>query len=230
MSFEDEPYFQSALEHLRETVKTPPTSHNVINGLQASRIDSVLDVGCGVGEALYGLALGHGAFGIGIDVSVLGPRIAREFYTTHLPTARIAFMRGKGEALPFPAESFDVVNCALALPYMHNATAFSEVARVLRPGGVYLVKIHHARYYTEMIRNGVTSLDGWSVVHGARVLVTGLLYHLIRRQPRMKFLNETFQTEWLLRRELARHGLVLEGTQSWTNPRTPAYVFRKQSH
>jgi SAM-dependent methyltransferase len=229
MSFEDEQYFRGALENLRDAVKTRATIHDVLNGLPVSRVESVLDVGCGVGQALYPLAVGQGAVGVGIDVSVLGPRLARDFYTTHLPDARVTFIRGKGESLPFPAESFDVVNCGLALPYMHNATAFAEVARVLRSGGIYLLKIHHARYYTDMVRRGVASLDVLSIFHGTRVLVAGMLYHLTRRQLRLKFLEETFQTEWLLRRELARHGLVLDRAQSRTNPSTPAYVICKRS-
>ena len=63
----------------------------------------------------------------------------------------------------------------------------------------------------------------------ARVRVAaGTLYHLTGRQPRARFLNESFQTRRLLRRELARHGLSIEREQTNTNPHTPAFVIFKR--
>ena len=42
------------------------------------------------------------------------------------------------EALPFPAASFDLVFSNLTLQWCDPATAFAEVRRVLRPGGLFL--------------------------------------------------------------------------------------------
>jgi ubiquinone/menaquinone biosynthesis C-methylase UbiE len=116
---------------------------DILDGVVIARVERVLDVGCGAGQALFPLAVSEGAFGVGVDISEMGLRLAREFYATHLPHAKITFLRAKAESLPFPAQSFDVVNCGLALPYMNNARAFAEIARVLRPGGIFLLKIHH---------------------------------------------------------------------------------------
>ncbi len=132
-----------------------------------------------------------------------------------------------GRSLPFAPDSFDLVNCRLALPYMRNARAIAKVARVLRPGGLFLLKIHHARYYLRELWQGLSAGDPLSVVHGARVLAAGTLYHLVRRQLRVRLLNESYQTRWLLRRELAKHGMVIEREQIKTNPLTPAFVIRK---
>jgi ubiquinone/menaquinone biosynthesis C-methylase UbiE len=154
-------------------------------------------------------------------------RIGRQFYATYRPEAHVVFIRARAESLPFASESFDVVNCSLALPYTRNALAMREVARVLRPGGLFLLKIHHARYYLRELWQGLLTLDLLRAIHGGRVLAAGTIYHLVRRQPRSKFLNESYQTRWLLRRESAKQELILEREQNNTNPLTPAFVLRK---
>jgi hypothetical protein len=40
-------------------------------------------------------------------------------------------------------------------------------------------------------------------------------------------MNETFQTRWLLRRELAKHGLVIDREQVNADQWTPAFVIYK---
>jgi ubiquinone/menaquinone biosynthesis C-methylase UbiE len=154
--------------------------------------------------------------------------MGQEFYATHLPEARVAFVRAGAELLPFGSNSFDVVACGLALPYMRNARAVAEVARVLRRGGIFLLKIHHARFYLRQLWRGLITGDPVAVIHSGRVLAAGTLYHLVRRQPWMRFLNESYQTKWLLQRELAKHGLVIEREQMKTNRLTPAFVIRKE--
>lgn len=111
---------------------------------------------------------------------------------------------------------------------MDNAHAIAEVARVLLPGGVFLLKILHARNYLRELWQAVREGNLLSVIHGSRVLVAGTLYHFVRRQPRSRFLNESYQTRWLLRSDLAKHGLFIERERTNTNPLTPAFVIRKQ--
>lgn len=225
---EDDQYYQATRENLLRALSDPTSVRDVLSNIAMLKVERVLDVGCGIGQALFPLAVRNGAFGVGVDVSDLGLRMGREFYATHLPDARVAFVRAGAEALPFAPDSFDVVNCGLALPYMDNARAFAEVARVLRPGGIFLLKIHHARYYLRELWAGLAARNLSSVIHGGRVLTAGTLYHIAQRQPRIRLLNEAYQTRWLLRRELAKHGLVLEREQSKTNPLTPAFVICKK--
>lgn len=187
----------------------------------------MLDVGCGVGQALYPLAVSRGALGVGVDISDAALRTAREVYGSRLPGANVTFAKAAAESLPFADASFDVVNCGLALPYTDNERAISEAARVLRPGGMFLLKIHHARYYVSMLLRGLAKLELSPVVYGGRVLAAGALYHLTGRQPRARLLNESFQTRRLLRRELSKHGLSLEREHVNTNPLTPYFVISK---
>jgi SAM-dependent methyltransferase len=224
---DDVGYYLHAKENLRRACADPALLRSTLEDLGTLRIERVLDVGCGIGQALFPLAVLNGALGVGVDVSMLGLRTGRDFFAEQMPDARITFVRAAGESLPFPGDSFDLVNCGLALPYMRNARAIAEIARVLRPGGIFLLKIHHARYYLNRLWHGLTTGSPLAAIHGGRTLIAGTVYHIVGRQPRSKLLNESYQTRWLLQRELARHALVIEREQSRTNPLTPAFVIRK---
>src|SRR5262249_40313564 len=198
--------------------------NEVVAGLEVTR---VLDVACGVGQALLPLAVGNGAFGVGVDLSEMACRMGSESFATHLTEAPTAFVRGQAESLPFAADSFDVVNCALSLPYTNNRKALAEMSRVLRPGGLLILRIHHALYYTWMLQRGLTSMDIHPVVHATRVLVAGTIYHLSRRQCRVRWLRETFQTRWLLRRDLEMAGLYIEYELAGSHPQSPTFAISK---
>ena len=222
------PYFHATRDELLLTFEDPSRVRAVADLVAPPfKVERVLDVGCGVGQALFPLAVSRDALGVGVDISDAALRMGREVYETHLPGAKIAFAKSAAESLPFADASFDVVNCGLALPYTDNARVIAEVARVLRPGGMFLLKIHHARYYLDLLRRGLARLEVSSVIYGGRVLAAGTLYHLTGRQPRVRFLNESFQTRRLLRRELSKHGLSIEREHVNTNPLTPHFVISK---
>jgi len=197
---------------------------DAVAGVEVSR---VLDVACGVGQALLPLAVGHGAFGVGVDSSAMACRMGSESFGTHLPEASTAFVRGQAESLPFAAASFDVVNCALSLPYTNNQKALAEMSRVLRPGGLLILRIHHALYYTSMLEGGLKSIDLHPIVHAAKVLVAGTIYHLSGRQCRVRWLRETFQTRWLLRQDLAMAGLYIDYELAGSHPQSPTFAISK---
>ena len=225
---DDDQYFKTTREHFLRTLEDPTDSKVLFETVASLKVERVLDVGCGIGQALFPLAVRTGATGVGIDLSLIGCRMACEFYADHLPAARVFFVRSGAESIPFASDSFDVVNCRLALPYTDNARAIAEIARVLRPGGLFLLKIHHLRYYLHEFWQGLISRDPLSIIHAGRVLVAGTIYHLFRRQPRVRLLNETFQTKWLLRSELAKHVLIIDREQPNSNPLTPDYVIHKK--
>jgi ubiquinone/menaquinone biosynthesis C-methylase UbiE len=223
-------YFEITRDAFALTLEDPASVSGTAELASEFKGGRVLDVGCGVGQALFPLAVLNDATGVGVDLSHAACRTGREFYAERLPSARVTFVRAACEALPFESGAFDLVNCALALPYMDNRRALGEMARVLKGGGLLLLRIHHARFYAGELLRAARSLDTSMSFYFARVLFTGAVYHLFRRQPpRVRFLDETFQTEWLLRRELARHGLRIERRQPGSNPRTPTYVIRKRA-
>ena len=197
-------------------------SIEAVAGVQVVR---VLDIGCGAGQEL--LPFATSAFCVGVDLSTEVGVAGRELFRGVGLNSKVSFTRAVAEALPFHSSSFDLVICRLALPYTDNARALSEMGRVLSPKGVLLLKIHHARFYCQEFWSGISTRDLRSMVHAGRVLAAGLVYHLTGRQIRTRLLSaETFQTEWLLRRELERQGLEIEHRMPSSNPATPFFLIR----
>lgn len=101
----------------------------------------VLDLGCGTGRLLDRLASEFPSLrGTGVDFSEEMIRQARlSKRDRHRP--RLIFVQGNAEALPFADEQFNAVfNTISFLHYRNPEQVFSEVSRVLQPGGqFYLV-------------------------------------------------------------------------------------------
>jgi SAM-dependent methyltransferase len=93
----------------------------------------VLDVGCGTGHHAAFLADHFGCRIAGVDPSERMLEHAR----TKLPDAELR--RGVAEALPFADESFDAVVTMIAVHHFDRPRAFTEIRRVLVPGGRYLL-------------------------------------------------------------------------------------------
>ena len=169
-SSEDAAYLFAMKRDLEMQINNPSRARffaDVVAGVDVRR---VLDVGCGVGQALLPLAVGNGAVGVGVDVSEIACRMGRDSFADHLPRAQTAFVRSQAESLPFPAATFDVVNCALALPYTKNRQALHEMSRVLRRGGLLILRLHHALFYIAMFWRGLDEaaqriLDGAEIAH-----------------------------------------------------------------
>jgi ubiquinone/menaquinone biosynthesis C-methylase UbiE len=95
----------------------------------------ILDAGCGTGGMLTPLAT-LGAV-IGLDASEDAMRWARLRAGTSLVRATVT-------ALPFRSECFDLVTSFDVLYHMNvydDGVALAEIARVLRPGGSFLVRV-----------------------------------------------------------------------------------------
>lgn len=100
---------------------------------------NVLDLGCGTGRLLNRLASQFPQLrGTGIDLSSEMLRQARQS-NRHRP--RLIYVQGNAASLPFADGQFDAVfNTISFLHYLQPEQVFSEVSRVLRPGGhFYLV-------------------------------------------------------------------------------------------
>jgi len=111
----------------------------------------LLDVGCGDGSLVRALTReGARVAGLEINAEALAPARAER------PEGDEDYVEGRGEALPFPAASFDAViffNSLHHVPATHHRAALAEAARVLRPGGaVWVVEPIAAGKYFELAR------------------------------------------------------------------------------
>jgi ubiquinone/menaquinone biosynthesis C-methylase UbiE len=96
----------------------------------------VLEVSCGHGGgASYLMRTLHPTSYTGLDMNPVGIEFCRRRH--NLPG--LDFVHGNAESLPFPDQSFDaVINVEAAINYQNVPRFFTEVERVLCPGGYFL--------------------------------------------------------------------------------------------
>lgn len=137
------PLFAAAydsLTALAEATTFAPHRRYVTNGLEGR----VLDLGAGTGALVPYLVAARDearARGADLEVHMLDPdHHMRERARERARAAGLdaTVVAGRGESLPYPADSFDAVVSALVgctIPDLE--AALDEVARVLRPGGEF---------------------------------------------------------------------------------------------
>ena len=142
------------------------------SGIDARRIHSVLDIGCGTGRALMGWHCDDPSRRIkGVDINAGLIRWSRD----HLP--------GEWEVcdvlppLPDGDAEFDLIQLISVfthLPLEHQRLWVEELRRLLRPGGALFITLHGAIYarvfgqtgeYSEVPRGAVGSND-YATFHG----------------------------------------------------------------
>ena len=120
---------------------------------------ALLDLGCGsalVADRLQDLSFTY----IGFDFG--GPHIAyaQKKYAGYDGTLHAAFARGDGALLPFSSESFDVVVMSEVIEHLlRPELAVWEIARVLKPGGVFVMTTNNASEVP--LRSPLSHLFAW---------------------------------------------------------------------
>jgi SAM-dependent methyltransferase len=114
----------------------------LLRWLEVPEGSPVLDIGCGTGETLVRLA-SRGAFGIGVDVSLVGLRRARDRARWCRFHRRTGYVNADvGVVLPFADATFDTVVIESVLAVLNpdeRRRVLAEIRRVLRPHGRALI-------------------------------------------------------------------------------------------
>lgn len=158
-----------------------------------------LDLGCGPGALSLALAerAAPGASITGLDLSEDQVACAREQADGHACT--LEFHTGSMDELPYPDSHFDLVMTSMALhetPPPVRRAAIAQAARVLRPGGRFLL-VDWSRprlglwgvIWFPMVCWGEKNRDNWNNVYPALCATQGLdlaqdsyINSMVRRQ------------------------------------------------
>lgn len=149
---------------------------------------SILDVGCGTGRLLRTARTRwpHAQL-IGVDPAEGMVEVARQL------APEIPFHVGSAEALPLPDASVEVVCSTLSFHHWGDqAAGLREVARVLRPGGRFLLAdfalpawlsrlMHHARFHSRAQLRTLFTETGLQVLTQQPVLARFVLVTVATR-------------------------------------------------
>lgn len=129
---------ENSFLNILETGIQPLRSSYVRTCLDQYKLESpvCLDVGCGGGIITEDLAkISDQVFGVDISGSSLNTaRLHAE-----QNELKINYQKAYAENLPFESDSFDLVTCCDVLEHVDDVDkAISEIARVLKPGGVFV--------------------------------------------------------------------------------------------
>lgn len=113
---------------------------------------SVLEIGVGAGSDFIQW-LYHSDHATGIDLTEAGIALTRERLTLEgIPEESYTLRAADAEALPFDDGTFDIVYSWGVLHHTPNtARAYSEVMRVLKPGGVARMMVYHVPSWTGLM-------------------------------------------------------------------------------
>ena len=124
--------------------------------------EDVLDIGCGAGMDTLVAAqmVGAGGTVTGIDMTPAMVAKARAS-VAEIGLANVTIVEGSAEDLPFPDASFDVVISNGVIDLIPDKDAvFSEIARVLRPGG--RIQVADVTIQRPVAEEGRRNIDLWT--------------------------------------------------------------------
>lgn len=166
----------SDYHRLELSIATDPDDPRRVVPLLEKRHRRILDIGCGAGQTLIGSNLPADVLAVGLDVDHSALALGKQI------NAPIHFVSGRGEALPFASESFDLVTCRVSLPYMHVSGALSEMARVTAVGGNLWLVLHPFSMTAKELGTNLAHFQVKASLYRFWVLMNGLALNTVGRQ------------------------------------------------
>jgi fatty-acid O-methyltransferase len=181
----------------------------------------VLEVGCGRGGGASYLtrALGPESY-IGLDLNAAGIDFCRRRH--QLPG--LAFVHGNAENIPLPPESVDaVINIESSHCYAHFDRFLGEVARVLRPGGMFLYADFRLQFECHRWEEMLAGAQGLQTMSG-RDINAEVLRGMELNSAQMEVVMESMVPGFL--RRAARKGTPVRGSAIHQNLKSGRQSYR----
>jgi ubiquinone/menaquinone biosynthesis C-methylase UbiE len=140
-------YSKCAIEYATDDTLVPVTAELLDRALAGAT--RVLDIGCGRGDTLRRNASAF-SWGVGIDDDMSRINLAQRALLAER-IGNIALVRAAARALPFAADSFDIVFSERG-PLAYCDETLAEALRVLRPGGAIFIETIGERNHIEVRR------------------------------------------------------------------------------
>ena len=116
---------------------------------------AVLDVGCGTGELLKRLSIGHEIKGNGIDAE------EKMLAEAKRKCPQMDFQIARCDKIPFDDRTFDAAISCLSYHHFDNREGFAkEAGRILKPDGVLYIADVFFPWLIRKAANGIFSLAG----------------------------------------------------------------------
>lgn len=107
--------------------------------IKKSGFDCSLDVGCGGGANVHRLLeISNNVYGA--DYSAVSVKKSKEFNAEAIAEGRCEIIEADVRSLPFENEKFELVTAFETVYFWKDIDkAFSEINRILKPGGIFLI-------------------------------------------------------------------------------------------
>lgn len=146
------PFGQAAEAYLSSPIHARGSDlAKLLEALRLQGTERVLDLATGMGHTAIALAP-RAAHVVGLEVKPELLEHARRLAQDR-GLANVEFLQGAAESIPFPDASFDLATCRIAAHHFADPDrVFGEVARVLVPGGRFVLIDHFAPDADELDR------------------------------------------------------------------------------
>ncbi len=112
----------------------------VVNLVAASHPRAILDVATGTGDLAINMASTGAQEIVGLDISAGMLEVGRKKIDKSGLSDKIVMIKADSEALPFEDDHFDAITVAFGVRnFEHLKKGLSEILRVLKPGGLFVV-------------------------------------------------------------------------------------------